>query len=434
MKQRVSAPRRQMNHWTMLALLFTAEGALFQFAGSINGFGNNLFATNMGATDTQIGLIQMIPNMVALLLVLPLGILSDRMRYARTMPRLILGGMIAGYVLMGVVPLTAGLRIPMFFLALAFTAGGVALYNAQWQNFFGNVVEVEQRNDILTVRNRVMFLVGIIAPILCGVLMGCFQDTQGKLLILQVFFFLCAAAMLFQFLVVGRTPAEPRASKDGFSLRQLSVTVRELAANRSFMMFFIPTVLFYMAWQFDWSMWYIGQVQYLELTETELSIVSGVFNVGQLVAIGVLSKIVSRRGTDHVFCYAGVGLLMCPLIMITCSLLPAGMRFLPFTVMLTVLNAPQCATNLCVVQILLRVSPRENYSLTVSLYNMTITLTNCIMPLLGVKLYQLLGGDFRAMILFNAVVFVLRIGTLSLLIARYRYLKKNDLLRGEITG
>ena len=69
-----------------LTLIFALEGMLFQFSGSIKAFGNNLFATNLGATDTQIGLIQTVGCAVTVALLLPVGIISDRCRSAKTVP------------------------------------------------------------------------------------------------------------------------------------------------------------------------------------------------------------------------------------------------------------------------------------------------------------------------------------------------------------
>ena len=47
-----------------LLILFGLEGLLLQYAVSLNSLANNLYATNLGATDTQIGLVQTVPNMV----------------------------------------------------------------------------------------------------------------------------------------------------------------------------------------------------------------------------------------------------------------------------------------------------------------------------------------------------------------------------------
>lgn len=422
-------PRRGSRGLDLL-LLFSVEGALLQFTGSINSFGNNLYATNLGATDAQIGLIQLVPNAAAMLLMLPLGILSDRAKSSRTVPLVMLLCMIVGYVAMGLVPAAGSARMTMFFAALAFTVGGPVLYGAQWQNFFGDVVAMEGRNRVLTVRNRFMFIIGIAAPILCGVLMGLCSDTQGKLMVLQIFFLVCAAVTFAQAVVISRirTPVRNAETSRGVSLKQVGQTIVRLARNRSFRLFYIPVVIFYMIWQMDWSMWYIGQVQYLGLNEAELSITSGVFNVGQLVAVGILSRSVRRRSADYALIFAAAGLLTCPFIMMGSSLLPPAMRFPAFTVLMTVLNAPQCAVNLCVVQILLRVAPAECRSLAVSLFTLSTTLTNSFMPLLGVQLYTAMGTGYGAFIAFNSLTAVLRVAALLMLIWRYHLVRR----RGEV--
>lgn len=403
-------------------LLFAVEGALLQLFCSVNGFANNLFATSLGATDLQIGLIQTVPNLAAVLLLLPVGILSDRLRSSRTIPLLSLLCVAAGYVLMSMVSGLGNARIPAFFCALVFTVGGPVLYNAQWQNFFGDVVQERARNGVLTLRNRAMFLLGIATPLVCGVVMNRPVDTLN---IYRTFFLLCALAALLQAAVVSGIPTPQRQASAGkFSARELGRAVAEMAGSRQFRLFFVPVVLFYMSWQMDWSMWYIGQVQYLKLTESQMTIFTGVFNIGQLAAIGFLSKSVQKRGTDRTLPFAGLGLCFCPIIMMLCTRLPMGQRMLPFTILVTVLNAPQCAINLCIVQILLRVAPKACRSLAVSLFTLTTTLTNCLMPYLGVQLYTLLGGDYRALVLFNIFNLLCRLGTLGLLLWRCKYVKE----------
>ena len=58
--------------------LFGIEGFLLQYAVSLYTLANNLYATNLGATDTQIGLVQMVPNMVAGICMIPVGFLANR--------------------------------------------------------------------------------------------------------------------------------------------------------------------------------------------------------------------------------------------------------------------------------------------------------------------------------------------------------------------
>lgn len=89
----------------LILLLFGIEGVFLQFATSINSLGNSLYATSMGATDSQIGMIQMIPNLVAVAILFPLGILSDRLKSSKTVPLAALIVMAIAYFCMGTVPM-----------------------------------------------------------------------------------------------------------------------------------------------------------------------------------------------------------------------------------------------------------------------------------------------------------------------------------------
>lgn len=411
------ASRKSINPF----VLFAIEGALLQMCTSINGVANNLFATALGATDLQIGLVQMIPNAVAVLLLLPLGILADRLRSSRTVPLICLIGIAAGYGLMTLVPSLGGLRIPAFFFALAFTAGGPALYNGQWQTFFGDVVPTDSRNDVLTLRNRLMMAMAILAPLTAAAVMA--RSTHGAGMY-RVFFALCLLAAVVQLGVISgiHTPLRQNQAVR-FRMEDLVNTIRTLAASRQFLLFFGPVLFFYMSWQMDWSMWYIGQVQYLHLTEAQITVYSGLFNIGQLFAIGLLSRTVQKRGVDRTLPYAALGLVTTPLVMVLCTRLPQAARMPAFTLLMMILDAPQCAVNLCVVQILLRVVPRNCRSIAVSLYTLVITLSNCLVPYLGVRLYTALGSDYRALLLFNLAVFLVRIVSTGLLIWRCKYVE-----------
>lgn len=420
---------------SLTMLLFGVEGIFLQYATSINSFGNNLYATNMGATDSQIGMNQLVPNLVACIALLPLGILSDRLKSSKTVPLVTLICMAFGYFCFGTVPVMGEARMSLYFLFLAFTAGGLAIYNAQWQAFFGDVTPLEQRNRVFAFRNQFMFAVGILVPLACGVLMGRFPDSDGKLLVLRLFFYLGGVLMLLQAYVISRIPGGRRSpevlaelEKKRFSARDVATAVSDALHNRDFLLFFLPILYFYLSWHFDWSMWYIGMTQYVGMSETALSIYNAVFNVGQLIAIGLIAKLVRRKTPDFTMLIAISGLVLCPISMMVAPLLPPPMSPVAFTIMITVFNAPQCAVNLCVVQLLLKTAPERNRSLIISLYTMVITLSNSLLPWLGVQLYTALGADTRAFYLFDTISLVWRFSALLLFLWRYRYLKRHNRL------
>ena len=107
----------------------------------------------------------MVPNIVACAALLPLGILADRLKSTKTIPMLTLLVMCAGYAFLGSVPALGERCMELFFVSLAFTAGALAIYNAQWQAMFGAAVSLRQRNDVYAFRNQFMFVIGILAPV-----------------------------------------------------------------------------------------------------------------------------------------------------------------------------------------------------------------------------------------------------------------------------
>ena len=67
---------------------------------------------------------------------------------------------------------------------------------------------------------------------------------------------------------------------------------------------------------------------------------------------------------------------------------------------------------------LLDAVPQKNRSLIISLHMMAVTLSNALMPYLGVWLYEALGADLRALALFNVVVLCLRLAAFALFAVR----------------
>lgn len=226
----------------------------------------------------------------------------------------------------------------------------------------------------------------------------------------------------------GKAPAEAGKASSRFSVSDLLEAITSVGKNKALRWFFVPVVFFYITWQLDWSMWYLGQVKYCKMSEMTLSICNGVFNIGQLAAVGMIAKVVRKKSPDFALIFAGIGLCFCPVIMILVPHLPLAYRGVTFIVLMTVLNAPQCAVALCTVQILLNAAPEKNRSLLISLFTMMTTLTNSVLPLLGVRLYTALGADLTALYRFNLIDLGVRILSTLGLIWRYQKAKKDGFL------
>ena len=410
-----------------MVMLFGIEGLLFQFVMSLSGvagFGTNLYATNLGATDSQIGMIQLVANLAAVALLLPIGVLSDRMKNAKTMPVCLMLFMGVAYFFYGSVPMMGQHRMVYFFIFLAMTAGVLVIYNAIWQAFFGDMTAISERNRVYAFRNRFIFAISTIAPIVCGTILTAMPDSDSKLGVLRVFFYVCGACNLLNALVLWSMPGGQRsqeaiANAPKLSVRQLASVLGDLLHSKRFVLYFLSIMFFYFGWHMDWSMWYIGQTQYVGMSEAQLSMFTAICAILQLALLGFFARLNEKKGVNFTFIFCVISLMSCPLTMLVAGTAPVAMRPLVFITMGCIVCIPQCATNLCLVQMLLDVIPARNRSLIVSLNMVFVTLSNAVMPFLGVQLYGLLGGDYRGYLVFNAVVLALRIVAVALFTMRY---------------
>lgn len=408
--------------------LFGIEGLLFQFVMSlsgVSGFGTNLYATNLGATDSQIGMIQLVANLTAVVLLLPVGIIGDRLKSSKTMPVVILLFLGVMYFFYGTVPVMGDSRMTFFFIFVSLTAGILAIYNAIWQAFFGDVTDVAERNGVYAFRNRFVFLISTIAPILCGTILTAMPDSQGKLNVLRLFFYLCGVLCLVNAFVLsrikgGRRTPEMLMQIPKFSVRDIGDVFKTLTHDRRFMLYFVCIMFFYMSWHMDWSMWYIGQTQYIGMTEAQISFFVAAAAILQLLTMGIFVRLNEKKGVHFSFIFTVLSLLLCPVTMLLAGISPLALRPYVFIAVGTLICMPQSAANLCLVQMLLDVTPEKNRSLIISLNMAFVTLSNGVMPFLGVQLYNALGADYRAFLIFNGIVFSLRAAALLIFILRYK--------------
>lgn len=401
----MALPRQQ------LLLIFGIEGILYQFAQSVNNFGNNLYARGLGATDTQIGLVQTVPNVLALILMLPCGIISDRLRRSRTVPVACLTIMGIMYFFYGSVPMFGALRMSLFFVFLGMTVASAVLYNAQWQNFFGDVTPQGDRNGVLAFRSRIMFFIGVLTPLLCGAFMASRQTADEKLVVLRIFYYICGVFVLLQALAIRRIPCPERTEKaERFSPALVGQACRDAFGSRYFRRFFVTGILFYATWQLDWSMWFIQETQYANMTESHLSIMNAVTCIAQVATIGVYSRLIQKKSVYFAMIFVEIGYILgAPFALLAMSpLFSAAAKPWAFIAGAIIPSALECAFNLCLVQMMLASTPHRNRSLIISLYTMVTTTSNAVVPLLGVKLYTVLGADWGAVLKFDSILIALR--------------------------
>lgn len=390
-------------------LMFTIEGILFAIATNIINNNNNLFALRLGATDAQLSLVSSIPQFVGLLVLLPLGILTDRMHNKRLMVNLSLLAMAVFYLLIGFVPYLDSYRFTAFLLLLSISMGPMTGYNASWQAYFSDVVPFEKRNRVLTARTGSMFFVNVALPLATGALLAYSVDIDYKIRMHQIFSWFIFLVFLLQITAVMRIKGGYSESISSVKLPDFKIALKELVHHKPFMKFLGGALFFYLFWQADWTLYFLGQVNYLRMNEAWLSYASIGAALAQFLTIGFWSRINEKLGPRFGVIFGNLGLALCPICIIVSTSLPPDLGPVVFLILNTLANLAFATIPLNIPQYLLSVIPEENKTLSISIYTIFITLSNAIMPMAGVKAYQLLGNNLNAFRMVFAVLFLLRV-------------------------
>ncbi len=414
----IKAPRNR------LLQLFAIEGVLFTLVNNLINNNNNLFATRLGANDFELSLVILLPQLAGMLVLLPGGILTDRMSNKRNMVVGALATVTVIYVLIGFVPALDSGRLGAFLILLALSAGPMTMYNVSWQAYFSDVVGVEARNRIWTARTGLAFLIGIAVPICSGALLASAATTDAKITIHQIFFWIGCVLLITQIAVLRRINSNQEHQSSGIGIRDLKAAFLELAHNKKFLSFVSVAMFFYVTWQIDWTLYFVGEVYYLGMNEVWLSYLNISTAVIQFITIGFWSRINARFGVRFGIIFGSFGLAFCPISMIVATSIPPADGKLIFLIMNTISNLAFATVSLNILQCLLQVLPERNKTLSISIYTVLVSLSNAVMPLAGVSIYRLFGADKRALQTVFWIIFVFRIISTGLWTLRWWTLRK----------
>ncbi len=409
-----------------IAMLFALEGIFLALMTNIINNNNNLFATRLGASNFQISLVASLPQFIGMLALIPGGIITDRMGNKRKMvvSSLILVAMV--YVLIGFVPLFGGYKVIAFLGLLALSAGPMTLYNASWQAYFSDVVDEKDRNSVFSMRTKWSFAVGITLPLITGTLLVSANTVAGKIAYHQIFFWAAALLIIIQIAVLKKIPGGAVQPQLHMKVSDLKRAMGELVRDKRYTSFVGVALFFYMAWQSDWTLYYLGQVNYLKLNEQWLSLVIVGGASIQFLSIGFWTRLNDRFGIWFSIILGTLGLSIYPLAMIVSTSLPLAIGKPVFIVLIIVAGFGFTAIPLNILQCLLQVIPVQNKTLSISVYTVLITLSNVVMPMMGVQVYTLLGGSKSALHTTFILIFIARIIAAGLWAMLWRRNKKRS--------
>ncbi|MCL1842905.1 MAG: MFS transporter [Defluviitaleaceae bacterium] len=418
-----------------ISVKYGIDGVLTLGAVSVVANNNNLFAQRLGAGDFHLSMLQFLPQMLNLFLLIPAGLLIDNLANKRRMLSAAL--MIAGvfFALAGGAAFLPVHSVYFFLVFLALANVSVGITNLTWQSYFPEVVPEgedawasgvkESRNAVLTFRARMTMIVSLVVPLSVGAILTSIQSDGGKIAAHQGFYILAAVMLLSNALHFRKIKAVKATTPKRISVAQLKTAAGRLKKNKLFIAFALTVLFFHMSWQMDWTLYFIGQRNYMLMGEVLLSLTPVGGMVAQLLTLKYWSRNNARQGVEFPIVYGILGLALCPIAMILGVSIPDPRLGIPvFLLVHTIGHLAFANITLNLFQCLLKVVDEEYRSFSISVYTLLITLSNAVMPVAGVAIYRALGGNRQGLVYTFAILFIIRIAAAGLWLIYLRYAKK----------
>jgi len=397
-----------------VAIRYIMDGLLAVGAVNIASSNYSLFAVRLGADDLQLSLVQFLPHFFTLLVLIPGGLLMDRLHNKKRIVIVMMLIVIFGFFLLAISPFADVYSIQFFLGSLALTGSSVALYYIAWQSFFPSVVDANTRNQVLTLRTRVTLIISMITPLLVGVVLTSIGSISGKIIAHQAFFvsalLLFLLAMLnFRKFRIKRQYTQQTAILKGIPLSEILNAGKSMLHNKQFKLFTAAALFFHITWHFDWTLYFIGQVNYLQMNEFQLGLTGLGAALIQLLTLKFWSRKNDKYGVVLPFTFGILGLSLCPVFMIFSVSIPLSIGPHLFIILHTLAHIPFCVVTLNLFQCILLVVDNEYRSFYMSVFASLLCLSNAVMPVIGVVLYQSLGGNLDGFRHTMFIIFTLRI-------------------------
>jgi len=392
-----------------VAANYAIDGLLIIGALNLANANNSIFALRLGAGDFHLTMLQFLPQMINLLIIIPAGLFADSLR---NKARLVSGALVVSSILFMVVSaLSFVLAQPLYFflIFLALANASNMVYSIAWMGFFPEVVPEERRNMVLTLRSRVSVAISLFAPLISGAVLASIPTDEGKILAHQVFYAIVAIMLMCNVFHLRKIKAINPAPPKKIQLSEIKSSAARLMKNKPFWIFTGVALFFHMSWHMDWTLYFIGQANYLQMNEFQLSLTAVGGTLAQFLTIKFWSKKNQKMGVQKPVVFSILGLAFCPIIILFATALPLSIGPFVFLILHALAMVTIAPIGLNFFQCLMPVLDKENRSFSISIYTCLITISNAIMPVAGVALYRALGGNIAGLRITFMIVFVARL-------------------------
>lgn len=250
----------------------------------------------MGAPDSIMGYIPIIPNIAGIFLIFT-GSLTERVKNVKRL--VIILNFISKTLLFSAVwiPLFVSwgkaiyIMLPLTFFGFTINAIMGILVNS----WFIDTIDMSIRGRYMGARSVFTLVVSAILPVIAGKFLDGFWDRYFAFCIIYSVAWLFSMFESASFYKITNPPVHEERKK--VKLRQLISTPLR---NKSFMKFMSVQVIFHLVWFMSMTFASVYEIRYMEISYTYLTLMGSVNAVVQMLLYPVWGKIIDKYGTNVV--------------------------------------------------------------------------------------------------------------------------------------
>ncbi len=271
---------KNKNSGTMPLIL---EGIFFMIVFYLYSPFIQMFAKRMGANDTHIALLNSVPSLVAIFVLIPCGILIERInRKKQTVMFLIFINSLF-YAAIAFVPFIGHqTKVIAYVILIGLMNCPGSLYLVTWKSYFSDNFTGACGNNIYAVRSKYSTFFGLITVLVTGLLLTSIPKSDGERLVMyQIFYGVCFILTLVQLFLFSRVSGQQEqqaaetvltvdaASASGEVLKKVKIV--DMLSDKLFLTFCLCGFVSHFAWQMGWPLFFYYNVDYAHLNEFQLS-------------------------------------------------------------------------------------------------------------------------------------------------------------------
>ena len=403
-----------LNKFDRNALFIILEGIAFTMIFNLYNPFIQMFGKRLGAEDIHIALLNAAPPLVAIFVLIPCGILIERINSKKktTIFLIFMNSLFyAAIAFVPFIPDRAKVVIYVLFIGLMNMPG--SLYITTWQSFFADTFSGSQANRVYSLRGKYGAFFGLFTALLTGWILTSIPKTEeGRLVVYQFFYVACFAISLLQLYFLSRVRPEtagPDADDNGRHAVSFKLAdFKDMFANKGFNVFCLCAFAFHFTWQMGWPLFFIYNVDYAGLNEFQLGLISVAAGLTSFLSFSIWNRLMEKYGSRLIILIGAAGLAMNPFFF------TAQAGFYRIIAVNVIVGISAAAFNLALFCGLLETLPESKKTVYISFFNTLTNITGFIAPLVGVWIYE-----HATIYLAMLIVGILRMTATTLYAARW---------------